>query len=88
MTITHDFAIVWFVIFILITSYSRLMRYQILEENLDLSDEDVDMVMEVIQEDKIDLNITTTAYRNATVTKGTFTRLKNDSEDLSITKFI
>ena len=88
MTITHAFAILWFVIFILITSYSRLMRYQILGENLDLSDEDVDMVMEVIQEDEISLNITSTEQRNTALTKGTFKRLKNDTEDLGTTKFI
>ena len=59
-----------------------------MEENLDLSDEDVDMVMEVIQEDEIGLNITSTEQINAALTKGTSKRLKNYTEDLGTTKFI
>ena len=82
MTITHAFAILWFAIFILVTSYSKLIRYQILEDNLDLSDEDVGMVMEVIEKGEIGSNITKTEHRNATLTKGTFKPLRNDTKYL------
>ena len=59
-----------------------------MEENIDLSGEDIDQVMEVIQEDKISFNITSTKHRNATVTKEKFKLLMNDTEDLGTSKLI
>ena len=57
--IVDVFVLLLLLVFILITSYSKLRRFQTLEDNLESYDEEFDMAMQIIENEVADINNTT-----------------------------
>ena len=57
--IVDVFVLLLLLVFILITSYSKLRRFQTLEDNLESYDEEFDMAMQIIENEVVDINNTT-----------------------------